>query len=391
MLDEVIQNLKTHLEPLFARIKQIQAMFSTSKDVYGDLMGVDLDDSSILAVQLSNPVGVARVSRVGAIALSTGVITEDAITDNAAMTVALKKMITTGQIRVKNIAMAMPGNKVAIKEIKVDGPLSDSEAEAHAWQEARRTFPELAKNLFLDFVQVERPGKQYVLVVVFCRREDILPRVETLQQAGLTPKIMEVDYYALERAYPLFASQLPSEHVDQYLAVIDFNPHSILFLVMYKKTVIFRSRQAYTGDVLVPLVQRAMQLEVSVGKVKPLTLTPMAASLQTPLQINIENHTDFLNEDQKTHILMTIRRLFQSFYSENPGKVIAHIAFSGRCALLPEITQYLGKSLEIPVKTVNPLLALKVGEHVDVNRTMKIGPALTVSCGLALRGIPLWK
>src|SRR3990167_659414 len=156
MLDEVIQNLKTHLEPLFARIKQIQAMFSTSKDVYGDLMGVDLDDSSILAVQLSNPVGVARVSRVGAIALSTGVITEDAITDNAAMTVALKKMITTGQIRVKNIAMAMPGNKVAIKEIKVDGPLSDSEAEAHAWQEARRTFPELAKNLFLDFVQVER-------------------------------------------------------------------------------------------------------------------------------------------------------------------------------------------------------------------------------------------
>lgn len=391
MLDEVIKNLKTQLEPLFSRIKQIQDMFSTSKDVYGDLVGVDLDDSSILAVQLSNPLGVARVSRVGAVGLSAGVIVEDAITDNAAMTVALKKMIHVAQVRAKNIAMAMPGNKVAIKEIKVDRPLSDSEAEARAWQEARRTFPELVKSLFLDFVQVERPGKECVLVVVFCRREDVLPRVETLQQAGLTPKIMEVDYYALERAYPLFASQLPPNHVDHYLAVIDFNPHSFLFLVMHKKTVIFRSRQAYTGDVLVPIVQRAMDLEVSTVKVKPVTLTPIGVSLQTPLQMNIEQQDNLLNDNQKTHVLMTIRRLFQSFYSENPGKAITHIALSGRCSLIPEIVHHLEKSLEIPVKTVNPLLALKMGESVDANRAIKIGPALTISCGLALRGIPLWK
>lgn len=391
MLDEVIQNLKTHLAPLFVHIKKIQDMFSTSTDVYGELLGVDLDDSSVLAVQLSNPLGAARLSRVGAVSLPIGVISEDVIADNAAMTAALKKIMHVAKIRAKNVAMAMPGTKVAIKEIKIDGPLSDSEAEARAWQEARRTFPELAKTLFLDFVQIQRGEKGHFLLVVFCRREDIVPRIETVQQAGLSTKIIEVDYYALERAYPLFASQLPSGHSDQYLAIIDFNPHSILFLVMYQKTVVFRARQAYTGDVLVPIVQRAMDLEVSASKVKPVTLTPIAASLQTPLQINIENHTDFLNEDQKTHVLMTVRRLFQSFYSENPGKVIAHIAFSGRCALLPEIVHYLEKSLEIPVKTVNPLLSLKMGEHVDANHAMKLGPALTICCGLALRGIPLWK
>lgn len=391
MLDDVLNNLKTHLAPLVARVKQIQDMFSTSSDVYGELLGVDLDDSSILAVQLSNPLGVARLSRVGSIGLPLGVISEDVITDSAAMTTALRTMIHAGKIRTKNVAMAMPGAKVAIKEIKIDGPLTDAEAETRAWQEARRTFPELAKSLFLDFIQVEQPGKGRVLLVVFCRRDDVLPRVDSIQQAGLTPKIMEVDYYALERAYPLFVDQLPSKHVDQYLAIIDFNPHSILFLVMHQKTVIFRSRQAYTGDVLVPLVQRAMQLEVSTAKVKPVSLTPMTASLQTPLQINVNNQADFLNEDQKTHVLMTTRRLFQSFYSENPGKVIAHIAFSGRCALLPEITHHLEKSLEIPVKTVNPLLSLKIGEHVGADRVMKMGPALTLSCGLALRGIPLWK
>jgi type IV pilus assembly protein PilM len=391
MLDEVIQNVKTHLAPLFVYIKQIQDMFSTSKDVYGDLLGVDLDDSSILAVQLSNPLGVARLSRVGAIGLPIGAISEDVIIDNAVVITSLKKMLSTARIRAKNMAMAMPGSKVAIKEIKIDGPLSDAEAENKAWQEARRTFPELAKNLFLDFVQVQRQEKEYVLIVVFCRREDVLPRVEMVSHAGLMPKIMEVDYYALERAYPLFESQLPPNHVDQYLAVIDFNPHSLLFLVMHKKTVIFRSRQAYTGDVLVPIVQRAMDLEVSTVKVKPVTLTPIGVSLQTPLQMNIEQHTSLLNEDQKTHVVMTIRRLFQSFYAENSGKVIAHIALSGRCALIPEVVHHLEKSLEIPVKTVNPLLALKIGEHVDANRAMKIGPALTISCGLALRGIPLWK
>lgn len=391
MLDAIIKNVKAHLVPLFGYIKQIQDMFSASTDIYGDLLGVDLDDSSILAVQLSNPLGVARLLRIGTVGLPVGVISEDVIVDSPVMVSALRKMVNTARIRAKNIAMAMPGNKVAIREVKIDGPLSDSEAEEKAWQEARRTFPELAKNLFLDFAQIQRREKEYVLVVIFCRREDILPRVDTVQQAGLMPKIVEVDYYALERTYPLFMSQLPPQHVDQYLAIIDFNPHGLLFLVMHKKTVIFRSRQTYTGDVLVPIVQRAMNLEVPTVKLKPVSLSPISASLQTPLQMNVERHVDSLNDDQKTHILMTIRRLFQSFYAENPGKVITHIALSGRCALVPEIVNHLEKSLEIPVKSVNPLSELKMGDHIDANYVMKIGPAFTISCGLALRGIPLWK
>lgn len=391
MLDAVIQKLKIQTQPWLARIKQIQDMFSTAKDVYGDLLGVDLDDSAILAIQLSNPLGVARLVRFGAMGLHGGAISEDGIADQAAITDALRKLILTQKIRAKNVAMAMPGTKVAIREIKIPGRLSDAEAENRAWQEARRAFPELAKSLFLDFTQVERAPKEYVLVMVCCRREDISPRIECIQQAGLKPKIMDVDYYALERAYPLFASQLAPNHVNQYLAVIDFNPHNLIFIVMNNKSALFRTRQAYAGDALVPIVQRAMQLEVSAIKVKPLTLKPITVSHQTPQTETPETNSNQLNDEQKTHVLMTIRRLFQSFYSENPGKVITYIAFSGRCALIPGIANHLEKSLEIPVKSVNPLLSLKMGEHVDGNRAMKLGSALTLSCGLALRGIPLWK
>lgn len=391
MLDGVLQKLKKPLKSWMARFKQIQDMFSTAKDVYGALLGVDIDDSSVISIQLSNLVGVTRLTRLGAAALLAGTIVDDAIIDPPQLATAFRHMVSGAKISAKNVALAMPGSKVAIREIKIPSKLSDQEAENKAWKEARRAFPELAKNLYLDFVQIASPPNEYTLMIVCCRQDDILPRVEAVKPAGLIPKIMEVDYYALERAYFLFASQLPKVHVNQYVACIDFNPHSVLFLVMHQKQVIYHVRQIYAGDALVPLVQQAMQLDTSAAKAKPAVLKPIADTLKTPAQATPAHATGIVDDQQKTHVLMTIRRLFQAFYTENAGKVIRHIAWSGRCALIPDLGKYLEETLEIPVTRVNPLKALKLGERVDANYAMKIGPACTLSCGLALRGIPLWK
>ena len=97
-----------------------------------------------------------------------------------------------------------------------------------------------------------------------------------------------------------------------------------------------------------------------------------------------------LTEDQKSHVVMSFRRLFQSFYAENPGRVIEHIVITGRCALIGELTEHIGKMMDIPTTVANPLLNLKMGDNLDAERILNLGPAFTVSCGLAMRGIPLW-
>lgn len=368
-MDFTAQGLKQWIKP----VKQFFEMFSTSKDVYGDLLGVDLDDSSILSILLRNPLGVVRVSRAELAELSSGMMVDDMIVDSAAISAAIKKMLKKANIGTANAAIAMPGSKVVIKQVKLDAQLNEADAEARAWQEARKTFPEIVKNLYLDFSQMRDPdisrNKKYILVIVMVRKEDITPRVDALQQAGLTTKVVDVDYYALQRCYPLLASQLPADHVDNYMAMIDFNPHSIVFLVMYKKSMIYGNRQTYTGDVLVPIVQRAL------GSAET-EVTPMVP--------------DELTNEQKSHVVMFIRRLFQSFYTENPGKAINHLLMTGRCALIPELTQHIEKMLDIPLVVGNPLTSIKISDSVESEKLTQLGPAFALSCGLAMRGVPVW-
>lgn len=401
MPESLAAGWKSQVAEWVNRIKKVREALSTAKDVYGELIGIDFDDSSLLCLQLRNLLGVVRISRAEAVGLPNGVIGEDVVVDSTAVASAFKKLFSKAQIHAKNVAIAMPGNKVAIKQIKLDAPLSDEDAETRAWQEARKTFPDLVKSLFLDFVQTQEMTlggvKKYALVLIVSRKEDIAPRVEALQQAGLFAKIVDVDFYALERAYHLFASQLPQDHVTHYVGLIDFNPHSITLLVMRNKAVIYSTRQVYTGDVLVPLVQRALDVEMTSVKAKPVLLStyaiPMQAqTIEQAAAMSQPPPTEtLLTEEQKTHMVMTIRRLFQTFYSENPGKVIDCLALTGRCALIPDITNHITKTLGVTTIIGNPIAALKMGEHIDAERILKLGPAFAVSCGLAMRGIPLWK
>lgn len=392
MLNLTTQGAKEVIMRWVDRVSQLRDIFSSSKDVYGNLLGVDLDDTSVLSILLRNPLGTTRIANAELAGLSANIIVNDGIANSAELSNAIKKMLEKAKMQGLRAAIAMPGSKVVIKQIKLDNPLSDAEAETRAWQEAAKTFPDIVKSLYLDFTQIEEPGtdknKKYILVLIAARKEDILPRVEGLQQAGLTTKIVDVDYFALERAYTLLSSQLPENHAAKYVAMIDFNPHSILFVVMHEKKAVYFNRQNYPGDILVPIVQRIMDLEVAQTKAKPIVLPTLHAA---PMQASETAATiDSLTEEQKSHVVMSIRRVFQSFYVENTGKVIDHILLTGRCALISDLTQHLQKTLGIPVVVGNPFSAIKMGERVNVDRILKLAPAFALSCGLAMRGIPLW-
>lgn len=396
MLNLSTQGLKAQITQWVARVVKLREMLSTVTDIYGDLVGIDLDDSSILSISLHHTLGAARVVHAEAIELPVNAVIDNGIVDNVAVVNAIKKILQKTNLYTVNTVIALPGSKVVIKHMKLDLRLSDYDLEARAWQEARRSFPDIVKSLYLDFSQTEEidrdKNKKYSMTMVAARKEDMMPRVDALSQAGLTAKIVDVDYYALERVYSLLASQLPADHVEKHVAMIDFNPHNIVFIVIHQKKMIYYNCQNYVGDALLPMVQKIMGFTVSVPVKAKSTALPslQSPSLQIPPPV-VASASDItaLDEEKKTHIVMSIRRLFQSFYAEKTGKTIDVILMTGRCALITEMTQHVGKALDIPLVVGNPLLSLKISEKLDSEQLLKLGPAFALSCGLAMRGIPL--
>ena len=398
----ILQGLKQQCTHYLALLAQYRDVFRTAQDVvFTDLVGIDIDDTWLFAIQLRSPLGVVHVVAKAIQPLTPGVVLDDVIIEKTAFSKALTQLLPFGRFRSKNAALAAVGSKIAIKQIKLEGPLSEFDAEARAWTEARRAFPDLVKSILLDFSQQVEVNlskvKQYTLVIVIVRREDVMPRIDAVKEAGLTTKVLDVDYFALERAYHLFAPQLPKQHIEKFVAIIHFNPHNMTLVVMHHKAAIYYTRQNYVGSSLIPFVDQIVSGKKPENKQKstPLNFSfnsaeqmPTLSELTQTPEIPDDNQ---LSNEQKSHAVLSIRRLFQMFYSEQPGRVIDCIAMTGRCALLTELVQYIGKTLDIPIIAANPLAGFKISEEMNSKQTQALGPAFAISCGLAMRGVSLWK
>ncbi|OGT28795.1 MAG: hypothetical protein A3I77_03135 [Gammaproteobacteria bacterium RIFCSPLOWO2_02_FULL_42_14] len=346
--------------------RYFQSRFKEPGDVYGALLGIDFDDTSLLTIRLRSTLGALRITNIDAALLPPNTITEGRIISQAQLTTAMQQMLQRTKESLRNAAIAISGSKVVIKEVPIDMVLDDDAVEVRAWHEAHKAFPELAKNLFLDYVQMaygEEGVKRYMLVIVIARKEDVMPRLDALKGAGLITRTVDVNYYAIERVYPLIAPQLPAGHEEKYVACMHFNPHSLTLVVMHQRKGIYYNRQLYTDDALTSIVKQYIAGD--------------GTSANT------------LTEEQKSQAALSIHRLLQLFYSEHSGFTIECVAMMGRCALIPDLMTSVEKTLGMSVVVVNPLEKLSFDSRLDANRYLKLGPAFAVSCGLAMRGTPL--
>lgn len=356
--------------------KRFLSLLSTAQDVHTELLGMDMEASSVAFVQFRNPFGILRVHRADMMILPVGTIADDVLMDDKLLVAICDKMLKNKGVQAKKSSIAMPSSKVVIRQVPLDHPLNDTEAEARAWHEARTAFPGMVKNIYLDFGVLDQVGADgslhKVLTIVVVRKEDVMPRTEVMRELGVPTKVVDVDYYALARAYRLLQSQLPADHVNQYVAMIHFDPSSLLMVVMYKKQVNYCNRQTFTGEVLTNELHRFM------------------AKLGNTADYDEALTNLILSEEQLLHIVTRIRRLLQFFYSERQGRTIDRVILSGRCALFSNLTNHLTSTLNIPVIQANPFGALKIEAQENRKRLEALAPAFVLAAGLAMRGLSLW-
>src|SRR5699024_8260150 len=98
------------------------------------------------------------------------------------------------------------------------------EMEAHIELQTDQHVPYPAEELNLDF-QVLGPSEhsqgEVDVLLVASRSENVDARIDALQKAGLTPKVIDIESYAMENAFALAAQQLPGGGQNQTVAIMD--------------------------------------------------------------------------------------------------------------------------------------------------------------------------
>jgi type IV pilus assembly protein PilM len=142
------------------------------------------------------------------------------------------------------------GNPLAVitKIATMPAGLKDEELEAEIELEADQYIPYALEEVNLDFeVLWPTEGNAEIVDVLLAasRRENIDLRAATAEATGLTPKIMDIEAYAVGNAFSLLLDQVPNEGRDKVVALVDIGATMPCRSAMSNRKLIYMREQPF--------------------------------------------------------------------------------------------------------------------------------------------------
>ena len=182
------------------------------------LLGVDINDTVIRLVELGRSANGYSVQGYATQALPAHAVVDGTLMDLENIGRALQSMLPRLHTVARSAAVAVAGPSVITRHIEMAAGLSDDEMAWMIQAEADQYIPYPLDEVAIDFQVQGRspqdPARVEVLLAA-CLKEHIEAREAVLALAGLVPKVIDVEAFALARACSQdFASFTPGHRVD---------------------------------------------------------------------------------------------------------------------------------------------------------------------------------
>ncbi|NVZ67813.1 type IV pilus assembly protein PilM [Pseudomonas costantinii] len=182
------------------------------------LLGVDINDTGIKLIELSRSASGYTVEGYATQVLPTQAVVDGALLDLEGIGRALQQALSRLRTSARQAAVAVAGPSVITRVIEMEAGLSDEEMVWKIQMEADQYVPYPLDDVAIDFqvrgLSAQDPARVEVLLAA-CLKEHVEAREAVLALAGLVPRVVDVEGFALERACGQdFASFMPGHRVD---------------------------------------------------------------------------------------------------------------------------------------------------------------------------------
>lgn len=338
------------------------------------LVGVDISSTTVKLLELSVKNGRYWVESYAVMPLPENSVVEKSILNPEAVADALERAVNLANPHTTHVAIAVPTSMVIHKIIEMDADMSDEEREVQIRMDAEQYIPFPLDEVSLDFEvlpdRLANPNRVNVLLVA-TRTENVDTRVEVLELAGLVAKVADVESYAMERAFSVFADTLPMGA--NTVGILDIGHTMTTLSVMQKGKIIYTREQVFGGRQLTQDVQSRYGLSFEeAGRAKK--------ERTLPDDYDTEVLEPFLDA-----VVQQAARSLQFFFSSSQFNEIDHILLAGGIANIPGLAKLLQQKLGYRVTIANPFLQMGFSPQIDIKKIENDASSLMVACGLALR------
>ncbi len=350
-------------------------MLGLFKKKANTLLGIDISSTSVKLIELSRSGGRYKVESYAVEPLPANAVVDKNIAELELVGQAISKLVTKSRTSLKHAAVAVSGSAVITKQIQMDSGLSDDELETQLKIEADQYIPYPIEEVAIDF-EVQGPsgtaGRDNVLLAA-CRRENVEIREAALSLAGLSAKVVEIESFALERAFGLISTELAGDRSELTVAVVDIGAAMTTLSVMRNGSTIYTREQVFGGRQLTEEIQRRYGLTYEeAGMAKKQGGLPDDYELE-------------VLEPFKEAVVQQISRSLQFFFAGGQYAEVDYILLAGGSSSIAGLDRLVQQKIGTPTLVANPFANMSLSSKVNAGVLASDAPSLMIACGLAMR------
>lgn len=340
------------------------------------LHGVDISSSSIKLIELSKSGNKYKVENYVARPLPENAVVEKNINELEAVGDVIVKMSAVLKTKTKEAAVAVAGSAVITKTIEMNASLSDEEMENQIVIEADQYIPYPLDEVAIDFERQGLSAKHEDMVEVLlaaCKKENVDLRVAALEFGGFTAKVVDIEAYAMERAYKLLQQQMNLPKA-KLVAIVDIGATMTTLYILNDGVSIYTREQIFGGAQLNSEVQMryGMQPNEVEEAIKEKTLP--------------DGYEEEVLSPFREEITEQISRALQFFFSSSQYNDVDLIVLAGGTAATEGLAAQVEEVLSCKTVVANPFAKMSIGSRINKAQLKNDASSLLMACGLAARG-----
>jgi len=339
-------------------------MFGGSKSI----VGLDIGSHSIKAVEVSRDGGGLDLTGVSQVRVNS----PDRVVE------AIQEAFAAGGFKTKRVITAVSGRAVIVRYVPIAN-MPDEELRRAVSYEAEKYLPFDVDEVILDCQRVEdgtpadAAGGQIKVLLVAVKRSVVDEHLAVVQQAGLTPVVIDCDYFALGNAWEARVNRM-SQDDEVVRALIDIGAAKTSINIIKGRTSHFTRDFYVAGNDLTEMI--AKRFGEAPEDVERMKEDPGEA------QESMQEAFAGVLEDIGSEV-----RLSFDYYENQFDQQVEEVMLSGGSVIFPECDRMLSEVLGLEARVWDPFEALDtstLGPQVSQLGNTTAGLAVAVGLGSRL-------
>ncbi|MEK7691217.1 MAG: type IV pilus assembly protein PilM, partial [Bdellovibrionota bacterium] len=230
-----------------------------------------------------------------------------------------------------------------------------------------------ASEVVMDYHVLSRAKDHQTDVILVAVKKSVLELyMDAISAASLKPKIIDVDYFALQN---VFEANYPVQ-AQEAVAIVDIGASAMKCVVVQDGIPVFTKDTGIGGRNLTLEIQR--QLNLSYVDAEALKTDSRGGGV--PQEVSDLMHI------MSENLAGEVKKALDFYNASSSGAPVAYVLLCGGCSKLPNLAKTVEDTVGLPVQLINPFNSVTYDSGVfPPDYIASIAPAAAIPVGLALR------